>query len=657
MAEKKLNIFELKQARVSWKSVLDECLDQESRQIFLKRKQAVDMYIDGQRLNDIFTETGISPTSVARLVKKCTQKSLNTNEELGYVALLPYKRSKQYSRTSQTIGNTVGLSGAFKKLLSDYPSLETFLYNNYFGNKNDILEKNITPTILHRKFLEECARLGIEKYEYPFNTTRKGIMALRNYLDNLVQENAKSAICRESKEATQRFNSTGYGRKYSLIPISPFSVVQLDGHKIDMLYTIETENKSGELIRNTATRAWLIAIVDVATRVILGYSISPHENYNQTDVLLAIQNAITPKKQLTFTISGFSYPPNGGFHSLAIPTTEWSLFDCIMLDNAKAHLAKDVVNKLVEKLKCSVNFGSVATPETRGIVERMFKTLEENGYHRTPSTTGSHSKDLKRKNAEEDAIKYQISFNDLEQLTEYLISIYNNTPHSALDNETPLQRMERRINELGMYPCIATSTEREIVNNISNLLITRTIRGGYSNGKKPYISYLGVEYRNNIVPLSMSLVGQPIIIEVNPQDISFVKAYLTDGSELGILSATGEWGRKPHSTKTRLQAMKFAKDNKREHVGFYAPISEFEQDLRERAKKSRRASTKAAIVQKEQSQENPSNYKTNETVSHPTSSKEASLSTPNKSTESYPPEIEKLLLSMSIEEAFEKGLL
>ena len=68
-----------------------------------------------------------------------------------------------------------------------------------------------------------------------------------------------------------------------------------------------------------------------------------------------------------------------------------------MLDNAKAHLSGFTLGKLTDDLKCTVNYGSVATPETRGIIERFFETLEAQGFHKLPMTTGSSAKDLKRK--------------------------------------------------------------------------------------------------------------------------------------------------------------------------------------------------------------------------------------------------------------------
>ena len=80
-----------------------------------------------------------------------------------------------------------------------------------------------------------------------------------------------------------------------------------------------------------------------------------------------------------------------------------------MLDNAKSHLADNTIRKIVDDLKSAINFGSVATPETRGIIERFFGSLETRGFHKLPSTTGSNINDLKRKEPEAASIKYDIT--------------------------------------------------------------------------------------------------------------------------------------------------------------------------------------------------------------------------------------------------------
>lgn len=175
MSVKKLNTLELKLSRLEWKSVLEEGLDDEIKEIFLQRKRAVDLYIDGVKLNDINEITSISPPYILKLVKKCLAQDPITHEVFGYTGLIPYKRLKSYSRLVPSTGNSSGYSGALNKLFVDYPSLKIFLYNQLFSKNDTSLEKNITPTILHKKFLEECKKSGIEDYEYPFNTESKAL--------------------------------------------------------------------------------------------------------------------------------------------------------------------------------------------------------------------------------------------------------------------------------------------------------------------------------------------------------------------------------------------------------------------------------------------------------------------------------------------------
>ena len=121
---------------------------------------------------------------------------------------------------------------------------------------------------------------------------------------------------RADKNVRQKFYSTGIGRSMRPVPLAPFSVVQLDGHKIDMLYTVDVINKHGELVRMPAMRMWLIAVIDVSTRTILGYSLTTNENYNQTDVLRAIRNAIIPKTPIEFSLAFTSRLPSAAAISI-----------------------------------------------------------------------------------------------------------------------------------------------------------------------------------------------------------------------------------------------------------------------------------------------------------------------------------------------------
>lgn len=485
------------------------------------------------------------------------------------------------------------------------------------------------------------------------------------YIKSLEESNIDVIISRQNDNIRQKLTSTGKSQSKRPIPLAPYSVVQIDGHKIDMLYTVEVKNRHGEIILIPATRMWLIAVIDVATRAIIGYSLTTNENYSQTDVLKAIRNSIIPKVPIQFTCKGLEYPDNYGFPSLAIPETKWAMMDTIMLDNAKSHLAHNTIKKLCEDLHCSLNFGSVATPETRSIIERLFGTLEEGGYHRLPSTTGSNINDVRRINAESDAVKYQIKYNDIKELTEYFIAIYNNSPHQSLDNQTPLECMHRRIVEAGMYPSIAFEDMFEKIYKLTNFMELKTIRGNIKNGKRPYITFKGVEYRNDILSQSIGLIGKKIIIEINPDDIRTLVGYFEEGTELGILTAVGEWGRKSHSLKTREEALRMANYNKNNHNPFYAPLSEYENELNKRAESERRSRTKVARIHNEQ-QKNLKDISTVPVI--PITNKNFLDKRTNRTKpedkaikrklESYTKdELEAIMNAESLEDAYKKGLL
>lgn len=270
MRTKKYNILELQQNREEWSLIKTDLWSSSKRDIFDKRKLAVDMYIDDFSAKEIYENTGINHDKVAKLVTRCLKINPETNTQYGYIALIPnIKINKAIS--TQINKNISKSKGSFNSLLVSYPSLEIFIRDAYFKKANATLEKRITPANLHKKFLEECKKLKIQDYEYPFNTKDKAQRTFYLYLKKLDNEYPNFSITRENENAKQKFFSTGIGKSIRPIHLTPFSVIQIDGHRIDMLYTVEVRNKHGEIIRMPAMRMWLIAVIDVATRTILGY--------------------------------------------------------------------------------------------------------------------------------------------------------------------------------------------------------------------------------------------------------------------------------------------------------------------------------------------------------------------------------------------------
>ena len=677
MQDRKFNLIELKSYQESWDDVCTDLMTKEELKTFISKKTAVDMYIVGKNVGDIENLTQIKKQNITKLINKCIQINPETGKQFGYSGLLNYKRVN-VAKHNIASSSTNTKKGSFSNLLIKYPKLKIYIEEIYTNKSKKSLSKNISTSNLHNMFLEECRRLGIQDYEYPFNTNDKGRRALYRYIDNLKKQ-IDITTSRINEDAQKKILSTGIGERIRPIPLAPYSVVQIDGHKIDMQYSVEIINKHGEIVRMPAIRMWLIAVVDVSTRAILGYHLTDNENYNQYDLMKALRNSIMPKSPITFKNSGLRYPDkNIGFPNAVFKELEWAIPTTIMMDNAKSHLAQNVINKLTDNLHISLNYGSVATPETRGIVERLFGTLEEKGYHRMPSTVGSNIKDPRRKNAEKDTVKYQITFNDIAELTEVLIATYNNSPHNSLDNQTPLECMKRRL-EAGMIPFTAENVMKPSIYNLITYTELKTVRGNITHGKRPYITFKGVEYRNEILSQTAGMIGKKLLLEINPDDISKLTAYFETGEKFGILTATGEWGIKPHSLKTRQDALKFKNQNKNNTNPFYLPLTEFEKDLNKRAEKERRARTKATRIRNEQNKEliSPDNKQkasitpitavqtpqlaVNSGVSKKKNAEKGDgyyTVSDDQRKESYSTdELEQLLNSGSIEEAIKKGII
>ncbi|MDG4656412.1 hypothetical protein P6P90_03615 [Ectobacillus antri] len=539
-----------------WPKVLTDNFDTQKKELYFRRKKAIEMYLSGKYLiKEIYNKTQINDLQIRHFLKRCLSHD-KYGDLYGYRALIPYKRIKQNS--PQPNKQRKGFANSFTLLLEQKPTLKELIHKWYI--KPDRLDEiKISKRELHRKFIRACRDLGIALDQYPFNTTDVGYRTLARYLTKLESDYSNEAIKRYGKGHESTFLDTGGVSEKRMI-IRPFERVQLDGHKIDLIMVIKFKTPEGDEFTETIHRLFLITIIDVATRVVLGYQLSLGREYNQFDVLKCVKNALEPKKKINLTIPELNYPDNGGYHSLAIPETEWAVWDEILFDNAKANLAKMVRLKLNETLGCDVNYGPVAKPTRRPIIERFFHTLEQNGYHRLINTTGSNTSDPRRGRPVQEAIKYEITVDKIQELTEIMIAKYNNDSHEGVNGFTPLEVMEQRIKK--GTPVRKVSEEKREELNLFTIKAVRTIKGGVKEGRKPYVTVENVSYTSDVLSRSPGLAGEKLELIINTEDLRVIRAFLEDGSEFGMLTAHGKWGIVQHSMEERKAINKLIRERK-----------------------------------------------------------------------------------------------
>ncbi|WP_238651774.1 hypothetical protein [Paenibacillus piscarius] len=577
----------------NWPIVNKSALDPENQKLFERRELAVSLYMEQKLTNqEIKESTGIDEKEIRRLIKRCLIWDDSTNIIWGFRALIPQKRISNYERkqtTSSSKQQNTNFNGAFTKLMNDYPVIKEKITSAYLRKTGRKKEPHLVRGIdIHSYFLTLCKKIGLCETDYPFNTADGGKRALYRYFKVIESTHFSSTASLYGSEASRNSKRIdSQSNTQSLLLYRPYQRVQFDGHRIDAMFTITYKTPEGDWVTDTIERIWLLAIIDVATRTILGYHISLNKEYTQFDVLQCIKKAIMPYTKRTLTIDGLQYLPSGGFPSSVIPQTEWACWNEFSCDNAKANLSQMVRDRLYQVVDCRINPGPAGVPEFRGIIERFFRTLENRGYHNLVSTTGSHPKDPLRNNPEQAAKKFEISLEDLEELTDVLISDYNGTRHSGIDNFSPLELMKQRIEQRGMIPRTLEPLKRKDV-VFFTLHLKRKIRGDVKKGKRPFIHYEGADYKSSVLSNSPALIGKELTLVINTDDLRVIRAFLADGSEFGYLTATGKWGVTPHSLVERKAINKLKANGEIYFNTYQNPMVIYDDYIKKRSIKNKR---------------------------------------------------------------------
>ncbi len=568
----------------NWEHIYTGNMTVNELQTFNSRKKAIDLFFSTELpIDNIVEETGIVRSEIYRFASRCIMYD-DTNKILGYRGLIHYQTVVPYNRKLICNINPTNYSGAFQLLLKNYPELKTFLIEEYFNKskvKNSARERKISYKNLHRKFINECRRLGIKANEYPFNTVSLARKSVERFIKDISNNYIREVANINGGQSSMLLNNVNNSINSNSTITRPLERVEFDGHKLDVITAIVFQTPKGDEIIDILNRIWLLTVVDVATRAVIGYHLSFNKEYNLEDVKMCFQSAISPWKPKELTIPGLSYSKNAGFPSSKFSEAEYGIWDEICYDNAKSHLSKEIKDILTKQIGCSINMGPVAVPVNRPIVERLFRNIEESSFHRLPSTTGSNVMDPRRKDAEQNAIKFSITSDAIEELCDVIIANYNSTPHDGNDGFTPLEVFESRINQ-GMHIATIPMENRDLV-NLFPITCVRRVKGNLEQGRRPYIHYKHERYSNPELSMDFSMVNEKVTVLINTEDLRSVVIYRQDGSKYGVLTCSGYWGTVQHSLKLRDAINKFKRERYFHYTENEDPMDAFQAFLEENA--------------------------------------------------------------------------
>lgn len=335
-------------------------------------------------------------------------------------------------------------------------------------------------------------------------------------------------------------------------------------------------------------------IIDVCTRVVLGYHLALTREYSRYDVIKTIENALQPRPVRAFTIPGLTCQPQDGFASQRLPELAYVSWECMRLDNAKANLAGETLAALCEFVGCAVSAGPKYSPDERPYIERFFGTIASRLSSRLPGYTGSHPRDLRRALADPKGnLRLYVSLDEIDELMAYAIASYHGTPHGGLNGATPLEAMEFFVRERGQLLAWLPEVRRRTLCLMQSARHCR-VRGYLALGVRPHINLYGVRYSNIILANSAHLIGQSLLVYINADDLRCVRAFLADGTELGVLDAQGAWRVLPHNLTLRTEILKARNSRNSKHAQAENLIDAYVKTKVAAARKSRRAASDVA---------------------------------------------------------------
>jgi putative transposase len=571
-----------------WENIDVQALPDIKKKGFLSNKTAIDLYHGQCSIKEIENRTGLEKQTLYKLVDRCL--TLHSDGKLwGYRACIPNTHISSYVNPHSDlliVDAQEAKPGAFTALLRLYPSIRLAM-EEYLktGKRKNLKTKDRNPSAqkLHSYFLSLCQDSGVPLSRYPFNTEAKGAPAISHYF----------RIWKKLKKLGEKANWSPFETDGLPAPIRIYSAAEVDGHQIDYVCSINlSDEENGAEHWVQITRFWIILVVEVASRAILGYSISfGHKNYNQFDYIRAIKNSLIPWKPRPQDVEGLAYASDEGLPSGLIPACAYACADEYRIDNAKAQISQAAIGE-IEGMGSIPVLGPIAAPDSRPLVEAFNRVLEEAGFHHVPGTVGSRSSSRSPKPAKDGTNVPRMTAKQLHDFVDILLArlskrIIAVNGISALDF---LRKQTTNGITLVRHLPMALRTRFECFDVTQEALVS-------SDGGVPTIRFCGGRYYGRT--LKKAHVGQRVLIRTQSRDIRTLDASISEtGEKLGELIVERRFRSAPHSIETRKEIKKL------ESHGILAKTSDiiiaYTKHIEEQAKKSKRNAARLQRLRDEQ---------------------------------------------------------
>jgi len=524
---------------------------------YFRRKRAVELCIEGASDATIKRNCGIGLKQATRLIKdRCIAPSPD-GRIFGFRGLVKHQRIAAPVRKKTVVIDQFGYggTGAMGALLLGDPEFRKKLDSKILRVHKDTLlvEGKRHRSALWGWFLDELRTRGYElRNDWPFNSVSLGYQALRNYTDALLK--SKPTVLAHTLGGKDAVRKLRAGDGVNRPSLALFQRVEMDAHKLDGRFCVLMPAPGGGWVPRIIHRLWVIVIVEVVSRAVLGYYLSIRKEINREDVLRTIKCALTNWQPLDVSycekplVEGTGLPSILGKDFIGICWKETSV------DGALAETCKTVKDKLAnvvgaELLSPENSFSIRRSLDDRPYIESFFRTLGDRALQKLSNTTGSKSKDPRKVNPTGVAVESQFQYEYLIELLQSLICNYNAAKHSALGYRSPLQMLQYSF-EQGMLP--ERRADPELVQSLLSYRKLCTVHGGAAEGRAPFVNFDHGRYGGPAIADREDLVGTKVWMTNHIEDDARVaRCTKMNGQLVGVLRVAPPWDKLPHTISIR----------------------------------------------------------------------------------------------------------
>ena len=543
----------------AWPKISVDHMELDQRAHFDRHELAIRTYLTDGALA-VAAEAGkCSKQSVIDKLNRC----LTLDDEgriAGWRGLLPYVRLSGacYRRRDLPAGPGAaknGAAGAFEEFLRTHEDLRGRLHEairNGGSPKPKVRSRHPTFRSVFSEFKKACQAAGLTPDDYPLNSRSMGRRSVERYALSYIPTDPGSVETWFGADARDHMK-LGTGKKRFPLAMAPLDLCGADAHEMHCYGVVIVPGPAG-LQAVAIERIWIYPIIDFGSRCVLRYAVSIRTEISAETIEEALSACEAPWQRRELVVKGHEYKPGAGFPVGSIDGLAHCRPCALQIDNAAQHFANKLIQSARRALGCAVTFGPVSAWWRNGFTERFFKSLEMYGFQCQASSSGSNPSDVHKHEPVKNAIRHEITWEELLDLVDVLIANYNVTGHSALGGQVPLEVMRRGVSThsatyLPRIPVPATAH----IPALGVAVETRTIRGKAKGASMvpPYVQIDEVRYTCEALSSRWELIGQNIIVHIRECDMT-VWGYLEDGQAFGQLACQDPgWAAHRHSRSMR----------------------------------------------------------------------------------------------------------